>query len=332
MRWLASKLNEYCSCGNTATPSPCGAARNCPESGEFADLGDTSSLAVSIRRGIPDAACGAACSPTAFSRGHRKRPASAVRHAGECMLQEVFSDDPYGNRFVPVEAESPTDRIRRMRPWDHSLQAGLHIGGLVFFRPKLRIVTFFPCFDSPKLNFFLMQNAAKCFNADLRDDLFGNKILPQFFQRPSFEWTAQKVRRTLGRFSDKCLVILGKFIRPARSRLRFQRFKAAFVKVLDNRPNMMFGIMDQLGNRRYFVPLIRGQHHLSTTDLNPTGTAAENPLNVLALADTEVSGVQTHKKSLSMLDNIEFSLRVCLYNTHLCIAQVLNLEKVKIIF
>jgi flagellar motor switch/type III secretory pathway protein FliN len=53
---------------------------------------------------------------------------------------------------------------------------------------------------------------------------------------------------------------------------------------------------------------------------------------LLAFANTEVSGIQTHKKSLSMLDNIEFFLRVCLYNTHLCIAQVLNLEKVKIIF
>lgn len=75
-----------------------------------------------------------------------------------------------------------------------------------------------------------------------------------------------------------------------------------------------------------------GQNNLGSTHLNPTGAAAENPLNVLTLADTKVSGVQTHKKSLSMLENIEFFLRVCLYNIHLCIAQVLNSEKVEIIF
>jgi hypothetical protein len=33
-----------------------------------------------------------------------------------------------------------------------------------------------------------------------------------------------------------------------------------------------------------------------------------------------------------MLDKIEFSLRSVYNKTHLCIAQVLNLEKVKIIF
>jgi len=77
---------------------------------------------------------------------------------------------------------------------------------------------------------------------------------------------------------------------------------------------------------------IGDERHLGTTDFDTTGTAAENPLNLLSFADTEVSGIQTHKKSLSMFDNIEFFLRVCPYNTPLCIAQVLNSEKVKIIF
>jgi hypothetical protein len=95
---------------------------------------------------------------------------------------------------------------------------------------------------------------------------------------------------------------------------------------------MVLGIMNQLGNCRHFVPLARGQHHLGTAYFNPTCTAAENPLNVFAFADTQVSGIQTHKKSLSRLENIEHFLGVCLYNTHLCIAQVLNSEKVKIIF
>jgi hypothetical protein len=49
---------------------------------------------------------------------------------------------------------------------------------------------------------------------------------------------------------------------------------------------------------------------------------------LLAFTDPKVSGIQTHKKSLSN----EFFLRVCLYNTILCIAQVLNIKNVKIIF
>jgi hypothetical protein len=53
---------------------------------------------------------------------------------------------------------------------------------------------------------------------------------------------------------------------------------------------------------------------------------------LLPFVNAEVSGVQTHKKSLSMRNNIELFLRVCLYNTNLCIAQVLNIQKLNIIF
>jgi hypothetical protein len=52
---------------------------------------------------------------------------------------------------------------------------------------------------------------------------------------------------------------------------------------------------------------------------------------LLAFANAEVFDIQTHKKSLSMR-NIELFLRICLYNTELCIAQVLNIKKVNIIY
>ena len=48
---------------------------------------------------------------------------------------------------------------------------------------------------------------------------------------------------------------------------------------------------------------------MGTTDFDTTGTAAENPLNLLPFADTEVSGIQTYKKYLSMFDNIGYFLR-----------------------
>ena len=332
MHWSASRSSECCCVGNTARPWLFGAARNCPESGGFADLSDTFSLKVSTLRGIPDVACGAAYNPIAFSGVHRKKPASAVRRAGEYMLQEVFSDGLYGNRFVPVEDESPTDRIRRMRPWGHWRQVDLRTGGFVFFRPKLRIVAFFPCFDSPKLDFFLMQNGAKRFKADRSDDLFFNKILSQFFKRPAFKGTIQKVRRAFSRFRNESLVVLSEVRRPAGAGLGLQRFKATFIEFFDNGSNMVFGVMNKLCNRRHFIALIGGKHHLGATHFDTTGTAAKDPLNLLAFADAEVSGVQTHKKSLSMRNNIEFFLRVCLYNTRLCIAQVLNIKMLNLFF
>jgi hypothetical protein len=332
MHWSVSRSSEYCFLGNTVRPWLCGAARNCPESGEFADLPDTSSLKVSTLRGIPDAACGAAYTPIAFCGVHRKKPASALRRAGEYTLQEVFSDGPYGNRFVPVEDESPTDRIRRMRPWGHLRQVDLRTGGLVFFRSKLRIVAFFPCFNSPKLDFFLMQDSAKRLKADRSDDLFSNKILSQFFKRPAFKRTIQKVRRTFSRFCNESFVVFSEFRRPAGAGLGLQRFKAAFIEFFDNGSNMVFGVMNKLCNRRHHIALIGGKYHLGATHFDTTGTAAKDLLNLLAFADAEVSGVQTHKKSLSMRNNIEFFLRVCLYNTQLCIAQVLNIKKLTLFF
>ena len=332
MHWSASKSNEYCSCDNTAVPSPCGVARSCPESDEFVALWDTFFVKASTPRGTPDAVCGAAYSPTAFSCGHRKRPANAARPGFGYTWPAVASDGRFRIKPVQVEAEFPEGRTRRMKSRDHWLRAGLRTCESVFFRYKLRVVAFFPCFRASKLDFFLMQNCPKCFNADLWEDLFGNKILPQFFQRPPLKRTTQKIRRTFCRFSDKCLVILGKLIRSTWSRLRFQSFKTTFVKVFDNRSNMMFRIVNQLRNRRHFVALIGSKHHLSTADLNPTGTAAKYSLNFLAFVNAKVSGIQTHKKSLSMLDNIEYFLRVCLYNTQLCIAQVLNIKKLTLFF
>jgi hypothetical protein len=55
-------------------------------------------------------------------------------------------------------------------------------------------------------------------------------------------------------------------------------------------------------------------------------------LNSLTFVHAEVSGIQTHKKSLSMKSSLQLFLRVCLYNTELCIAQVLNMKNVKLIF
>jgi len=75
--WSASKSYEYCSAGKTSTLSACGAARNCPESNEFADSSNTSSLNISMIPEIPDAFCEAEHNRRASLNAHRKTPASA---------------------------------------------------------------------------------------------------------------------------------------------------------------------------------------------------------------------------------------------------------------
>ena len=328
--WSVSRSGEYCSFDNTAIPLPCDGVRSCPGSNGFADFSDTSSLKALILRGIPDAACENEHNPTAFSCAHRKKPASAEHHVGVYTLQEVFSGDPYDNRLVPAEDESPVGRIRRMRSSGHWMRAGLHICESVFFRLKLRIVAFFPCFDPSKLDLFVMQDASKRFNADRRNDFFSDEILSKFFQRPTFKRATQQVWRAFSCFCNKCLVVFSKFIRPARSWFCPQGLKAMFVKIFDNRPNVMFRIVNKLCDSRYFIALIGSQYNLGTANLDTTGTAAKYSLNLLSFTNAEVSCVQTHKKSLSMGNNIELFLRVCLYNTELCIAQVLNSKLLRV--
>lgn len=100
------------------------------------------------------------------------------------------------------------------------------------------------------------------------------------------------------------------------------------IELLNNRSNMVLGIVNQLRNG----PLIGNQHHPRTANLDSAGTAAQNPLNLLTFGHREITGIQTHKKSLSMVKNIDLALRVCLNNTQLYTAQVLNMQNVNIIF
>ncbi len=248
------------------------------------------------------------------------------------MLQEAFSGGLYGTNPVRIEDGFPRARIRRMRWSGHWMQAGSRICESVFFRFKLWIVAFFPGFCPPKFDFVAMQNRPKRLNTDRRNDLFLNKIFTKFFKRPSLEVTAEKVGQALSSFGNESSVIFGKLCRSARTRFWFQRLKTVLVEFFDDSSDMMFGIVNKFGDVMNLITLIGSKHHLPAANFDTTGTAAKDPLNCLAFADTEVSGIQTHKKSLSMRNNIELFLRVCLYNTHLCIAQVLNIQKVNIIF
>ena len=282
--------------------------------------------------GFPDVFCEDEHSPTAFSDAHRKMPASAEHHEVDDKWPANVWGDSYDNSFAPVGDGPPEDRTRRTLWSDHWPRVCLHTCGSVFFRLKLWIVAFFPGLGSSEFDFFLMQYRAKRFNTNRRYNFFLDKIFSQFFQRPAFEWTAQKLRGALGGFGNEGFIIFGKLRRSAGTGLGLQCLEAAFIKVFDNRPNMMFGIMNKLSDGRHFIALVGGKNHLGSSNFDSAGTAAENSLDLLSFTDTEVSGIQTHKKSLSMQNSIELFLRVCLYIAGLCMAQVLNLKKVKLIF
>lgn len=319
--WSASKSDEYCFFGKISTPSAYGAARNYPKSDVFADSSDNCFLKASTLQEIPDVSCVAGHNPRAFCDAHRKRPSSAERHKDEYRLQEAVLGGLYDTIQFPVEAEFPSGRIHRMRQSGRWMRACLYICESVFFRAKTRIITFLPRLGSPQSDFVFMQNPAKRFDADRGNNLFGNKIFSQFFQRPSLKRTAQKVRRTFSSLGDKCLVVLGKLCRPAAVGLWLQCLKADIVEFLYNGPNVVLGIMDEFCDSWDSITLIGGENHLGTPDFNTAGAAAKDSLNLLSFPDTEVSCIQTHKKSLSILWLFPC---VCLYNTDLSRAQVLN--------
>lgn len=128
-----SRSDEYCSLGNTATPSLCGVARSCPELNGFADFSGIFSLTASILPKIPDVFCEAERSPKAFSDAHRKMPTNAERHVGVYRSQAAFWDGLYDTKLVRAVDEFPVDRIRRMIRLAHWMQSGSRTCGSVFF-------------------------------------------------------------------------------------------------------------------------------------------------------------------------------------------------------
>lgn len=180
--WSVSRSYEYCSVGKSSTPSVCGEARNCPGSNECVDFSGTFSLKTSTLPGLPDVFCENEHNPTVFSDEHRKMPASAEHREGGDRWQANVSDGPYGSRFVPVEDVSPEGRTRRKISSGHWMRTCLHTCGLVFFRLKPRIIALFPRFGASEPDFSFMQNGAKSFNTDRRNNLFCHQIFTQLFQ------------------------------------------------------------------------------------------------------------------------------------------------------
>jgi len=292
--WSVSRSYEYCSVGKTSAPSVCSVARNCPVSNECVDFSDIFPLKTSMLPGFPDVFCEDGHNPTVFSDEHRKMPASAEHREGGDKWQANVSDGLYGSSFVPVEDVSPEGRTRRKISSGHWMRACLHTCGLVFFRLKPRIITFFPRFGASEPDFSFVQNGAKSFNADRGNNLFCHQIFTQLFQRPAFERTAQKVRRALGGVCDKSPVIFSKFCRSARTKLWLQSFKASLIKLLDNCTNMMFRVMNQFRDCWRFIALFGSQYHLCPADFNTIGTASQDSLNLLAFIHFKFAYVETH--------------------------------------
>jgi hypothetical protein len=332
MHWWASRSSGYCSADNTETPCLSCAARSCLGLSGSVDLLGTSFSTISNRLGIPDVSFEHAHSPTVSSCARRRRLTNVERHEFVCKSPVASWDGGCGTIPGQLEVESPSDQTRRRKWWDHWQLVGSQSVELLFFRLKLGIVALFPGFCAAKLDLLFMQKRPKRFNANSGNHLFLKKILSQLLQRPSLKWTAQEVRRTLCRLDNKSLVIFSKLSGPSRPRFRLQRLEFLLIELFDNGPHMMLRVMNQLGDTRHFKSLIRRQDHLGTSEFNTAGAAPKNSLNLLTLANTEIAGIQTHKKSLSMHSDTKSFLRACLYNTLLCIAQVFNVKYVNIIY
>jgi len=177
-RWSASRSSEYCFCDNIARPSLCGAARSCPESDEYAAPGDTSSVRTSMWPRPPDAVCGVAYSPTAFSGAHRKTPASAAPREFGYMLPAAVWGGRYDTRPGQPAAGFPRGQTRRRIPWDHWRRVDSHIGELLFFRLEPGVIAFFPGLRPSKFNLFLMKNPANGFQADRTDHFLPEQVVP----------------------------------------------------------------------------------------------------------------------------------------------------------
>jgi len=178
----ASKSYEYCSVGKTAILLAFGAVKNCPISNGFADSLDTSFSKASTLSELPGVFCEAEHNRRAFLNAHRKTLTSAVPHADGYKWQAAFSGGPYDTKPAQPVAEFPMDQIRRTIQSGRLLRACLHICELVFFRLEFGVVAFFPRFNSPELDFFLVQNCPKRFDTNRRSDFFLKQIFTQFFK------------------------------------------------------------------------------------------------------------------------------------------------------
>lgn len=246
MHWSAYKLDEYCSDDNSSALLLCGAARNCPISNGFADFSNIFFANILMLPEIPDAFCEAEHNPIIFFDEHRKTPANAGHHGYEYKLQGAVLNGLCGNRFVLAEGEFPVDQTRRMKLWGHCLRAGLHICESVFFRLKFWVVAFFPRLDASEFDFFLVKDPTKRLKTDRRNNLFFNQILPEFFKRPAFERTIQKVRWTFCRFGDKSFIIFRKFSGTSGLRFWLQCFKTAVIEFFNDGSDVMFGVVVRL--------------------------------------------------------------------------------------
>jgi len=318
-RSSASKSNEYCSAGNTVSRHPCGAARSCPVSDEFADIQDNFCEEASKPQAFPDVVFGCGYIPKAGRREHRKTPASAARRMVLCMSH---ADEPACDTSIDrPEGEPPAARTRRRQLSGHLPQDSLHICESVFFRPKVRVVAFLPRFCASQPNFMASQNLPKRLQTDRTDNLFLGEIFTQLGQRPASKWSAQQIRRTKSRLDNNALLLLAEFFGSANSVLWFEGSKTFFVELLNDAANVPNREVKSFGDSRGFETLCRGEDDLCSTNFYAVFASSKDLLHVLAFTGSKLPDVQTHKQPPCKKRTELFDC-VCLYNSQLTMAQV----------
>src|SRR4030042_2072042 len=266
MHSSASKSNAHCPSGSTASQHPCGAAKSCPVSNEYAAKQDTFCEEASRPQAFPGVVFGCGYIPTACCDEHRKTPANAARHMVLCMsLAGELVRDTSTDR---LEDEPPAARTRRRRPLGHLPQDSFRICESVFFRPKVRIVAFLPRLCASQPDFTASQNLPKCFQTDGSDNLFLDEIFPQLGQRPSSERSSQQVRWAQGRLDNNTLLLLAEFFGSADSILRLKGGNAFFVELPNDAANVLDRKVKSFGNSWHFEALCRRKDNLCSANFD----------------------------------------------------------------
>jgi hypothetical protein len=325
----ASKSNAHCSSGNTASQRPCGAAKSCPVSDEFAAKPDTFCEEVSRHTAFPGVVFDCGYIPKARWREHRRTPASAERHMVLCTSHAGVqvcdtSTDRHGD-------ELPAARTRRKQLSGRLSQDSLHICESVFFRPKVRIVAFFPRFCASQPDFTTSQNLPKRLQTDGYDNLFLDEIFTQLCQRPSSKGFSQQVRRTQGRLDNNAFLLLAEFFGSPDSILWFEGGNAFFVELPDDAANVLDREVKPFSNSWHFKTLCRREDDLCSANFDAVFASSKDLLQVSAFIKSKLPDVQTHKQPPCKKRTKLFDC-VCLYNIELAMAQVYYLQNVTLPF
>ncbi len=278
MHSWASRSNERCCDDTSAELRVFRAVRNCPGSNGYVAWRDISAVYASEPARLPEIASEPACNPIVCLREDRRTPANAAHRACECRWPEAGRDGVWVANCSRAGDESPAARTRRRKWSDHWTPADSRTVESVFFRGKLRIVTFFPGLGSAQLDLGALEHLAECLDADRSDDSFFDENIPQLRQRPTGEGLSEQTGWTKSRFDDETALFFAELEGSPNAVLGSQPFETIFVECLDDGAYVGLGKVKSFRDVWDLRSLRRGKDNLRTSHLDPVGIASNQTL------------------------------------------------------